>query len=70
MANNAAPQSVPIFVLPPRVQAELDTHCKFSGEDPNDFVADAVTLLLDEFGHHFSEETVGVILEMLEARPS
>ena len=70
MANNAAPQSVPIFVLPPRVQAELDTHCKFSGEDPNDFVADAVALLLDEFGLQYDEASAGLELELFAVTPS
>ncbi len=41
-------QDPPAYALPPQVEAKLLAHCCATGENPNDVLADAVTLFFDE----------------------
>lgn len=40
--------ALPLVILPPTVQADLDRFCQATGESPADVIADAVRLHLDE----------------------
>jgi hypothetical protein len=51
MADPArAAYSPSLLILEPELLARIDAHCRAEGEDPAEFVADAVKLALDEAG--------------------
>lgn len=48
VSSPAAP--LPGYTLPPAVEVALRAHCRKSGDDPSDVLADAVALFLDDIG--------------------
>ncbi|TMJ05804.1 MAG: hypothetical protein E6G97_02025 [Alphaproteobacteria bacterium] len=69
MADPARTFSPSLLILDPELLARVDAHCTAEGEDPAEFVADAVKLALDEAGSRVELREIEAMLADEEPRP-